>query len=151
MQNFTISLNFRKHTEDMVSDSGVILQKSKHRKMNKNKQVKKYIYFFYNHKIIPCDTPVKYECPVSSSCKVYSSIMECWMWKSFKQKWCVLIVQDQLKTRKALVNSQPRTKTAPAGEAPTSNHSLGSTFTGCRNSAHPPANQHQANDIGVAR
>ncbi|XP_060769118.1 serine/threonine-protein kinase 36 isoform X1 [Neoarius graeffei] len=60
-------------------------------------------------------------------------------------------IQDQLKTRKALVNSQPRTKTAPAGEAPTSNHSLGSTFTGCRNSAHPPANQHQANDIGVAR
>ncbi|XP_058239912.1 serine/threonine-protein kinase 36 isoform X2 [Hemibagrus wyckioides] len=59
--------------------------------------------------------------------------------------------QDQLKNGKALVNSQPRTKTAPAGEAPTSNHSLGSTFTVCRNSAHPPANQHQANDIGVAR
>ncbi|KAK3509495.1 hypothetical protein QTP70_035151, partial [Hemibagrus guttatus] len=59
--------------------------------------------------------------------------------------------QDQGKNGKALVNSQPRTKTAPAGEAPTSNHSLGSTFTVCRNSAHPPANQHQANDIGVAR
>ncbi|XP_053474268.1 serine/threonine-protein kinase 36 isoform X1 [Ictalurus furcatus] len=59
--------------------------------------------------------------------------------------------QDQEKNGKALVNNQPRTKTAPAGEAPTSNHSLGSTFTVCRNSAHPPANQHQANDIGVAR
>ncbi|KAM9440657.1 serine/threonine-protein kinase 36 isoform 1-T3 [Clarias gariepinus] len=59
--------------------------------------------------------------------------------------------QDPLKNGKALVNSQPRTKTAPAGEAPTSNHSLGSTFTVCRNSAHPPANQDQANDIGVAR
>ncbi|XP_060719317.1 serine/threonine-protein kinase 36 isoform X2 [Tachysurus vachellii] len=58
--------------------------------------------------------------------------------------------QDQLKIVKALVNNQPRTKTAPAGEAPTSNHSLGSTFTVCRNSAHSPANQHQANDIGVA-
>lgn len=63
----------------------------------------------------------------------------------------VWIVQDQLKNGKALVNSQSPTKTAPAGEAPTSNHSLGSTFTVCRNSAHPAANQHQANDIGVAR
>ncbi|XP_046695745.1 serine/threonine-protein kinase 36 isoform X4 [Silurus meridionalis] len=58
--------------------------------------------------------------------------------------------QDQTKNGKALIN-QPRTKTAPAGEAPTSSYSLGSTFTVCRNSAHPPANQHQANDIGVAR
>ncbi|XP_053491266.1 serine/threonine-protein kinase 36-like isoform X1 [Ictalurus furcatus] len=59
--------------------------------------------------------------------------------------------QDQVKNGKALVNNQPRTKTAPAGEAPISNHSLGSTFIVCRNSAHPPANQHQANDVGVAR
>lgn len=151
MQNFYHFFKFQKahRTWSLIVVSYYRNQNiEKWTKINKLKNI--YI-FFYNHKNIPCDTPVKCECPVSSSSKVCSSIMECWMWKSFKQKWCVLIVQDQLKTRKALVNSQPRTKTAPAGEAPTSNHSLGSTFTGCRNSAHPPANQHQANDIGVAR
>ncbi|KAI4890573.1 hypothetical protein NFI96_016198 [Prochilodus magdalenae] len=59
--------------------------------------------------------------------------------------------QDLTENGKAVCSSQPRSKTAPAGEAPTSGHSLGSTFTVCRNSAHPAANQHQANDIGVAR
>ncbi|XP_036436912.1 serine/threonine-protein kinase 36 [Colossoma macropomum] len=59
--------------------------------------------------------------------------------------------QDLTENGKAVCSSQPRSKTAPAGEAPTSGRSLGSTFTVCRNSAHPAANQHQANDIGVAR
>uniref|UniRef100_A0A8B9HJ12 non-specific serine/threonine protein kinase n=2 Tax=Astyanax mexicanus TaxID=7994 RepID=A0A8B9HJ12_ASTMX len=58
--------------------------------------------------------------------------------------------QDSTENGKAVCSSQARSKTAPAGEAPTSGHSLGSTFTVCRNSAHPAANQHQANGIGVA-
>ncbi|XP_072548891.1 serine/threonine-protein kinase 36 [Salminus brasiliensis] len=61
------------------------------------------------------------------------------------------VLQDSTENGKAVCSSQPRSKTAPAGEAPTSGHSLGSTFTVCRNSAHPAANQHQANGIGVAR
>ncbi|XP_076867958.1 serine/threonine-protein kinase 36 isoform X2 [Brachyhypopomus gauderio] len=52
---------------------------------------------------------------------------------------------------KAVCSNQPHSRTAPAGEAPTGGRSLGSTFTVCQNSAHPPANQHQASDIGVAR
>ncbi|XP_062845074.1 serine/threonine-protein kinase 36 isoform X2 [Trichomycterus rosablanca] len=59
--------------------------------------------------------------------------------------------QDQVENGKTLVNSKPCFKTAPAGGAPTSTRSLGSTFTVCRNSAHPAANQHHTNDIGVAR
>uniref|UniRef100_A0A4W4FZ47 non-specific serine/threonine protein kinase n=1 Tax=Electrophorus electricus TaxID=8005 RepID=A0A4W4FZ47_ELEEL len=59
--------------------------------------------------------------------------------------------QKSRQNGKAVCSSQPRSRTAPAGEAPTGGRSLGSTFTVCQNSAHAPANQHQASDIGVAR
>ncbi|XP_035383481.1 serine/threonine-protein kinase 36 isoform X2 [Electrophorus electricus] len=59
--------------------------------------------------------------------------------------------QAHAENGKAVCSSQPRSRTAPAGEAPTGGRSLGSTFTVCQNSAHAPANQHQASDIGVAR
>ncbi|XP_067294921.1 serine/threonine-protein kinase 36 [Pseudorasbora parva] len=47
--------------------------------------------------------------------------------------------------------SQTRCKTASAGGAPTTGHSLGSTFSVYQNSSHPGTNQHQANDNSVTR
>uniref|UniRef100_A0A8C1APQ4 non-specific serine/threonine protein kinase n=2 Tax=Cyprinus carpio carpio TaxID=630221 RepID=A0A8C1APQ4_CYPCA len=45
--------------------------------------------------------------------------------------------------------SQTRCKTASAGGAPTTGHSLGSTFSVYQNSSQPATNQHQANDNSV--
>uniref|UniRef100_A0A8C1TPG7 non-specific serine/threonine protein kinase n=1 Tax=Cyprinus carpio TaxID=7962 RepID=A0A8C1TPG7_CYPCA len=47
--------------------------------------------------------------------------------------------------------SQTRCKTASAGGAPTTGHSLGSTFSVYQNSSQPATNQHQANDNSVTR
>ncbi|XP_059406741.1 serine/threonine-protein kinase 36-like isoform X2 [Carassius carassius] len=47
--------------------------------------------------------------------------------------------------------SQTRCKTASAGGAPTTGHSLGSTFSVHQNSSQPATNQHQANDNSVTR
>ncbi|XP_016380274.1 serine/threonine-protein kinase 36 [Sinocyclocheilus rhinocerous] len=47
--------------------------------------------------------------------------------------------------------SQTRCKTASAGGAPTTGHSLGSTFSVYQNSSQPATNEHQANDISVTR
>ncbi|XP_050966613.1 serine/threonine-protein kinase 36 [Labeo rohita] len=47
--------------------------------------------------------------------------------------------------------SQMRCKTASAGGAPTTGHSLGSTFSVYQNSSQPATNQHQANDNSVTR
>lgn len=47
--------------------------------------------------------------------------------------------------------SQTRCKTASAGGAPTTGHSLGSTFSVYQNSSQPGTNQHQANDNSVTR
>lgn len=52
---------------------------------------------------------------------------------------------------KAACTSQPRCKTASAGGAPTTAHSLGSTFSVYQNSSQPATNQHQANDNSVTR
>ncbi|XP_057177313.1 serine/threonine-protein kinase 36 isoform X2 [Triplophysa rosa] len=52
---------------------------------------------------------------------------------------------------KAARTSQPRCKTASAGGAPTTAHSLGSTFSVYQNSSQPATNQHQANDNSVTR
>uniref|UniRef100_A0A8C1QT12 non-specific serine/threonine protein kinase n=1 Tax=Cyprinus carpio TaxID=7962 RepID=A0A8C1QT12_CYPCA len=46
---------------------------------------------------------------------------------------------------------QTRCKTASAGGAPTTGHSLGSTFSVYQNSSQPATNQHQANDNSVTR
>ncbi|XP_051750203.1 serine/threonine-protein kinase 36 [Ctenopharyngodon idella] len=47
--------------------------------------------------------------------------------------------------------SQTRCKTASAGGAPTTGHSLGNTFSVYQNSSQPGTNQHQANDNSVTR
>ncbi|TRY83964.1 hypothetical protein DNTS_006537 [Danionella cerebrum] len=47
--------------------------------------------------------------------------------------------------------SEMRRPTASARGAPTTGHSLGSTFSVYQNSSQPAANQQQANDIGVTR
>lgn len=52
---------------------------------------------------------------------------------------------------KAARTSQTRSKTASAGGAPTTAHSLGSTFSVHQNSSQPATNQHQANDNSVTR
>ncbi|XDV20856.1 hypothetical protein PO909_026070 [Leuciscus waleckii] len=60
-------------------------------------------------------------------------------------------LRQKEKTNKREIASQTRCKTVSAGGAPTTGHSLGSTFSVYQNSSQPGTNQHQANDNSVTR
>ncbi|RXN10391.1 serine threonine- kinase 36 [Labeo rohita] len=68
-------------------------------------------------------------------------------------KWPENMSQDclEIASGSAARASQMRCKTASAGGAPTTGHSLGSTFSVYQNSSQPATNQHQANDNSVTR
>uniref|UniRef100_A0A673L315 non-specific serine/threonine protein kinase n=1 Tax=Sinocyclocheilus rhinocerous TaxID=307959 RepID=A0A673L315_9TELE len=61
------------------------------------------------------------------------------------------LLRKEIASGSAARASQTRCKTASAGGAPTTGHSLGSTFSVYQNSSQPATNEHQANDISVTR
>ncbi|XP_016144879.1 serine/threonine-protein kinase 36 [Sinocyclocheilus grahami] len=61
------------------------------------------------------------------------------------------INRREIASGSAACASQTHCKTASAGGAPTTGHSLGSTFSVYQNSSQPATNQHQANDNSVTR